>query len=124
MRRSTCCLLVVVFGSWLSSFGQSASKTPSKAAPWSFPRVVARFKLLGQTRAITPTTVFVTKTWGTFRISTAMVRTRKGSDYSAAWFESFTWDDGGGMESSTTTETIAFQLTTQTATRIGFSSLG
>jgi hypothetical protein len=97
MRRSTCCLLVVLFGSWSNSLGQNAPK-------FTAPRIVATFERLGQTGPISPTTIFTPEHWGTFRISTVMVRTARSSDPSSGWFENFTWNDGGGMESSINVE--------------------
>jgi hypothetical protein len=66
MRR-TCCLLVVLFGSWLSSFGQSSPQLTS-------PKIVATFERLNQTAEIPPTTIYTPKNWATFRVSIVMVR--------------------------------------------------
>ena len=60
MRRSTCCVLVELFGSWLSSFGQSAPK-------FTTPQIVATFQRLNQTGEIPPTTIYTPKNCGTFR---------------------------------------------------------
>jgi hypothetical protein len=54
MRKSTCCVLVMLFGSWLSSLGQSAPKA-------TFPRVVATFHQYGLTDALPPTTIYTPK---------------------------------------------------------------
>src|SRR5579863_7213603 len=56
MRRSTCCLLVILFGSWLSSFGQSTPKLTS-------PKIVATFQRLGLTADLPPTTIYTPKNW-------------------------------------------------------------
>ena len=71
MRNVTCCLLVVLFGSWSSSLGQSAPKFTS-------PKIVATFERLGQTNEIKPVTIYTPPQWGTFRISVVMVLTVKG----------------------------------------------
>src|ERR1700680_3891972 len=68
MRRSTCCLLVVLFGSWSSSLGQSAPKL-------TYPKIVATFHRFGLTAELPPTTIYTPKNWGTFRISIVMVGT-------------------------------------------------
>jgi len=60
MRRSTCCVLVELFGSWLRSFGQSTPK-------FTTPQIVATFQRLNQTGEIPPTTIYTPKNCGTFR---------------------------------------------------------
>jgi len=61
MRKSTCCVLVMLFGSWLSSLGQSAPKA-------TFPRVVATFHQYGLTDALPPTTIYTMQQEKTFRL--------------------------------------------------------
>jgi hypothetical protein len=78
LRRSTCCLLVVLFGSWLSSFGQSAPKLTS-------PKIVATFERLNQTARIGQTTIYTPKTWGTFRVSIIMVGTVANGSNQGDW---------------------------------------
>jgi hypothetical protein len=68
MRNMTCCLLVMLFGSWSSSLGQNASKP-------TFPLVIATFQRLNQTGPIPLTTIFIPQHWGTFQISTVIVQT-------------------------------------------------
>src|SRR5580704_5037807 len=62
MRNAICCLLVVLFGLGLSSFGQSAPKFTS-------PRIVATFQRLNQTTGIPGTLLFTPQDWGTFRVT-------------------------------------------------------
>ena len=68
MRNATCCLLVVLFGSWSSSLGQNAPTLTS-------PIIVATFERLNQTTTIHPTAIYTPKVSGTFRISIVMVLT-------------------------------------------------
>ena len=90
MRRSTCCLLVVLFGSWLSSFGQKAPK-------FTTPQIVATFQRLNQTADISPTTIYTPANWGTFRISIVMVGTvANGMGNNASWVGGVQFTDGAG----------------------------
>ena len=73
MRNATCCLLVVLFGSWSSSLGQNAPTLTS-------PMIVATFQRLNQTTTIPRTTIYTPTTSGTFRISIVMVGTVAGGD--------------------------------------------
>jgi hypothetical protein len=88
MRRSTCCLLVILFGSWLSSFGQSTPKLTS-------PKIVATFERIGQTAEIPPTVIYTPPKWGTFRVSMVMVLT-VGNGSSGAWGPLLYFYDGSG----------------------------
>ena len=93
MRKPTL-VLTLLFAVCLSCFGQNA---PAKAV---YPRIVKRFQLFNQSAPLSPITIYTPKDWGEFRISASIVRTVKGKNTSAAWFEYFTWQDGGGAESS------------------------
>ena len=93
MRKPTI-VLILLFAVCLSGFGQN---TPAKAV---YPRIVKTFQLFNQTAPLSPITIYTPKDWGTFRISASIIRTVKGKNTSAAWFEYFNWQDGGGMESS------------------------
>jgi hypothetical protein len=88
MRRSTCFLLVVFFGSWSSSLGQNATKL-------THPRIVATFERLGQTAGIGPTAIYTPKRWGTFRISIVMVGT-VGNQMNAYWLGALSFIDAAG----------------------------
>jgi hypothetical protein len=101
MRRSTCCLLVVLFGSWLSSFGQSAPKLTS-------PKIVATFQRLGLTADLPPTTIYTPKNWGTFRVSIVMVGTVSNQQY-GQWTGQLQFTDGAGQNGP---NTFVVQLTT------------
>ena len=88
MRR-TCYLLVVLFGAWSSSLGQSVPK-------FTTPQIVATFHRLGQTAEIPPTTIYTPKNWGTFRISIVMVGiVATGNGY---WAGELLFDDGAGKD--------------------------
>jgi hypothetical protein len=89
MRRSTCCLLAILFGSWLSSFAQSAPRLTS-------PKIVATFERIGQTAEIPPTIIYTPKKWGTFRISIVMVGTEASGNGDAAWTGNLQFWDGAG----------------------------
>jgi hypothetical protein len=91
MRRA-CFLLVVLFGSWSSSLGQSAPKFTS-------PRIVATFERLGVTAGIPPTTIYTPKNWGTFRISIVLVCTVANGDGNANWRGDVVFTDGAGNNS-------------------------
>jgi hypothetical protein len=88
MRRSTCCLLVVLCASWLSSFGQGAPKLTS-------PKIVATFQRLGLTADLPPTTIYTPKNWGTFRVSIVMVDTIP-NDRDGLWVGELQFTDGAG----------------------------
>ena len=88
MRR-ICCLLVVLFGSWSSSIGQSAPK-------FTTPRIVATFERLGQTGSISPITIYMPKKWGTFRCSLVMVLTEANGG-EAFWQGGLLVKDGSGQ---------------------------
>jgi hypothetical protein len=64
MRRSMVCLLVALLG-WTSSFGNESS----------YPRIVAKVHLRGQTAPIPRTTIWTPKESGLFRFSGVMVVT-------------------------------------------------
>jgi hypothetical protein len=87
MRRV--CLLVVLFGSWCFSLGQSAPKL-------TVPKIVAAFERLNQTSPISLTKVFTPQHWGTFQVSVVMVETVAGGE--GIWNGQFFWRDGGGDE--------------------------
>jgi hypothetical protein len=87
MRR-TCCLLVVLFGSWLNGLGQNVAKFTS-------PRIWATFHRLGQTAEIPQTRIYTPKNWGTFSISIAMVLTVAGGNNST-WDGPIQFADGPG----------------------------
>jgi hypothetical protein len=89
MRRSTCCLLVVLFGSWLSTLGQSAPK-------FTTPQIVATFQRLNQIGEISPTTIYTPKNWGTFRVSIVMVGTTGNGESAAFWSAKIDYTDGAG----------------------------
>jgi hypothetical protein len=89
MRRSTCCLLVVLFGSWLSGSGQSAPKLTS-------PKIVATFERIGQTAEIPPTVIYTPPKWGTFRVSMVMVLTVGNGSTFGAWGPLLYFYDGSG----------------------------
>ncbi len=89
MRRVTFCLLLVLFWSWSSSFGQNASEP-------TFPRIVATFQRLNQTGPIRLTTIFTPEHWGTFQISTVIVQAVAGGD--GTWSELYKWTDGSGKQ--------------------------
>jgi hypothetical protein len=89
MRRSTCLLLVVLFGSWLSSFGQTAPKL-------RYPKIVATFERVGQTDKIPPTTIYTPPKWGTFRATLIMVLTRGNGEQEAGWSGIVRFTNGGG----------------------------
>jgi hypothetical protein len=89
MRNIVCCLLVVLFGSWSNSLGQSAPKFTS-------PRIVATFERIGQTGPIPVTTILVPPYWGTFQISSVIVQTEAGGD--GTWSELYKWTDGSGKQ--------------------------
>jgi hypothetical protein len=89
MRRSTCCLLVVLLGSWLSSLGQSAPK-------FTTPQIVATFQRLNQTNEIKPVTIYTPQRWGTFRISIVMVGTIANGDNGAFWGGGVQFEDASG----------------------------
>jgi len=90
MRKSTCCVLVMLFGSWLSSLGQSAPKA-------TFPRVVATFHQYGLTDALPPTTIYTPKKWGTFRVSIVMVGIKVNRKY-ALWAGELQFLDAAGED--------------------------
>jgi hypothetical protein len=90
MRRSTFCLLVVLFGSWLSSFGQNPPKLTS-------PKIVATFERLGQTAEIPVTNIYTPPKWGTFRISIVMVLTKANGDQSGVWGGEFQFTNAAGV---------------------------
>jgi hypothetical protein len=89
MRRSTCCLLVVLFGSWLSGFGQSTPK-------FSSPKIVATFKRVGLVLPLSPTTVYTPKSWGMFRVSIVMVCVVP-SPQDGEWLGQLLFTDGAGQ---------------------------
>jgi hypothetical protein len=89
MRNVTCCLLVVLFGSWSSSLGQSAPKFTS-------PKIVATFERIGQTAGFPPTTLFTPQHWGTYRVSIVMVETSAGGE--GYWVGVCNWFDGSGLD--------------------------
>jgi hypothetical protein len=91
MRNATCCLLVVLFGSWSSSLGQNAPK-------FTTPQIVATFQRLGQTAEIPPTTIYTPKNWATFRVSIVMVET-VGTGNQATWAGRIQFTDGAGENS-------------------------
>jgi hypothetical protein len=70
MRRATICVLGVVLASWAISFGQDSKETSV-----SYPKIVARVNLTGQTKPIATTTLFAPKKDGLFRFSGVMVVT-------------------------------------------------
>jgi hypothetical protein len=88
MRRSTCSLLVVLFGSWLSSFGQSAQKLTS-------PKIVATFQKVGLTADLPPTTIYTPKNWGMFRVPIVMVDT-VSNHRDGLWVGELQFRDGAG----------------------------
>jgi hypothetical protein len=88
MRRTTA-LLVMVFGSWLSSLGQSAPK-------FTAPQIVATFHRLNQAAEIPPTTVYTPKSWGTFRISIVMVGTVANGTSNTDWAGLLQFTDADG----------------------------
>ena len=89
MRNATCCLLVVLFGSWSSSLGQSAPKFTS-------PQIVATFERLGQTADIPPTTIYTPRKWGTFRISIVMVGIEANGTFNTDWETQVHFTDANG----------------------------
>src|SRR5579863_1583158 len=89
MRRSTCCLLVVLLGSWMSSVGQNA---PTFASP----KIVATFERLDQTADLPLTTIYTPPKSGTFRISIVMVETVGNGDPNAGWWGSLQFWNGAG----------------------------
>jgi hypothetical protein len=96
MRRATCCLLVVLFGSWSSSFGQSAPK-------FTTPQIVATFERLGQTKEIKPVTIYTPPHWGTFRVSIVMVGT-VANHSSNFWSAKVYYSDGAGNKNFVETD--------------------
>jgi len=94
MRKATCCLLVVLFGSWSSSLGQSAPK-------FSTPRIVATFERLRQTGEIPSTTIYTPKHWGTFRVSTVMVGIVGNGQQYSYWDSAIQFIDGAGKNPPT-----------------------
>ena len=89
MRNATCCLLVVLFGSWSSTLGQSAPK-------FTTPLIVATFQRLNQTAGIAMTTIYTPKNWGTFRISLIMVLTVSNGNQGSSWNGVIRYTNGGG----------------------------
>lgn len=79
MRRLTCCLLLALFGSWLSSFGQSTPQLTS-------PKIVATFERLGLTNGMKQVTIYTPPQWGTFRISVVMVLTAPAGTTGEFWY--------------------------------------
>ena len=88
MRRALC-LLAVLFGSWSTSFGQSAPKLTT-------PRILATFERLGLTAELPPTTIYRPKHWGTFRISIVMVCTETGGQ-AGGYRAEIAFTDGAGI---------------------------
>ena len=91
MRNATCCLLVMLFGSCLSSLGQNAPK-------FTTPQIVATFQRLNQTKEIKPFTIYTPNTWGTFRISVVMVLTTRNGNNSQ-WDGLIQFHDAAGKDS-------------------------
>ena len=89
MRRSTCCLLAILFGSWLSSFAQSAPRLTS-------PKIVATFERIGQTAEIPVTTLYTPQKWGTYRISVVMVLTVGNKTHPVLVGHCSSFEDGSG----------------------------
>jgi hypothetical protein len=79
MRRSTCCLLVLLFGSWLSGSGQSAPRLTS-------PKIVATFERLGLTNGMKTVRIYTPPQWGTFRVSVVMVSTAPAGSNGEFWY--------------------------------------
>jgi len=90
MRNVTCCLLVVLFGSWSSSLGQNASRK------FTSPKIVATFERLGQTHEMKPVTLYTPPQWGTFRISVVMVLTVPGAT-GEFWYGGLQFVDAAGV---------------------------
>jgi len=90
MRNATCCLLLVLFGSWSNSLGQNAPKLTS-------PQIVATFERLGQTAAIPPTTIYTPKEWGTFRVSIVMVLTATAGTTGEFWYGELQFVNAAGV---------------------------
>jgi hypothetical protein len=104
MRNATCCLLVVLFGSWSSSLGQNAPK-------FTTPQIVATFERLGLTAELPPTTIYTPKDWGTFRISIVMVGTVANGQVNPYWEGGLQFTDGAGLNRPSF-QTFAAELAT------------
>ena len=90
MRRSTCCLLAILFGSWLSSFAQSAPRLTS-------PKIVATFERLDLTNEMKPVTIYTPPQWGTFRISVVMVLTAPAGTKGEFWYGELQFVNAAGV---------------------------
>lgn len=63
----------------------SCASLGQRAPKFTQPRIVATFERLGLTAELPPITIYTPKTWGTFRISIAMVETIGNGNPSGEW---------------------------------------
>jgi hypothetical protein len=91
----TVCLLMLLTAGCATGLGQS-STTKANASLTTYPRVVAKVAVIGQTAAIPTTTIFTPSKNGLFRISaygTITVITQNGTPELT-----FGWTDNGGAQ--------------------------
>src|SRR5580658_9248670 len=90
MRNATCCLLVMLFGSWSSSLGQNAPKLTT-------PQIVATFQRLNLTHDIHLTTIYTPTNWGTFRVSLLMTLNVENGNDGVLYGDVFSENGGGKL---------------------------
>jgi len=88
MRNVTCCLLVILFGSCLSSLGQKTSKLTS-------PQIVATYQRLNRTGAIDRAVLYDPALWGIFRVSLIMTLTEANGN-GGSWNGVIEFKNGAG----------------------------
>jgi hypothetical protein len=88
-------LLVLFLTSTILSFAQSEQSSAQKSAT-----VVARIRLLNQTKVIPPTVVYTPNFDGLFRISAYMVMTVPGQNVNGQWYLQLQWTDDVGPETT------------------------
>jgi hypothetical protein len=86
MRRTICCLLLLL-GSWANSSGQNTRSAT--------PQIVKKFHLLDQTASISPVTIFTPQVSGVFRVSTVIVMTL-GNSSNGFWYGILGFTNEGG----------------------------
>jgi hypothetical protein len=94
MRRATLSLLLFLGGLWSVSLGQRVPK-------FTTPRIVATFERFGVTGAISPTTIYTPKSWGTFRISIVLVGTVANGHQQSSYEGGILFTDGAGKNTPT-----------------------
>jgi len=94
MHRAFFMLMMIVTS--VNSFGQTTTR--GNTTKYSYPRIVAKIHLTGQTSAIPTTTILTPKKNGLFRISAYSSITAPGCNDGGAWDLIFGWADDAGAE--------------------------